>query len=108
MKEKLLKRFGAPVINVELTDVHFEEAERIANLQLELVYSMSEKLFTIKFNKTFWIEQYALAICKEILGRIKIKSINTLTHDNTILDAEMLLNESRIEKEFLNNLILKK
>lgn len=105
-KETIIRKIklllGAPSIAVELKYEQFEEAYETALEDYDLFSnSAPEKNFTSKL-KEIWIKKYTLAVCKEMLGRVreKIAMVNA-PGCSTTLDYKELLKESKEEKKFL-------
>jgi hypothetical protein len=106
MEEKLKKEIkltlGAPLREIELIDEHYEVALSDAN-ESYMLYNPGKK----DVPKDIWIKKYALANCKEILGRIRGKFGGVVgPEDNQrIMDHKSLISESKNEKHELISLI---
>jgi len=104
--EQLKLRLGTPTVSIELSDEQFEEAIRTAKEEFEFIVSIfSEEEYKKKLKiKSTWVKRYALAICKEMLGRVRGKfnpPISLPGAERVPLDAKELLKESEYEKNFL-------
>lgn len=96
------KRLGYPIVDIELTDVHFyaafEEAVNLYNSFKRHEFSYS----WIDDGGKDWIRRCFLALCKETLGAIRMKYRTIPVPGGEVrLDGEELKCEARIEKELL-------
>jgi len=100
---RIKKRLGAPILIIELTDEHYQEAVDTAEESFAMFSQASLKTPTqLEKIRDTWIFQYSLAICKEMLGRIRGKFEKAKTPDGDLaLDFKALLKESENEKNFL-------
>lgn len=104
--DKIIKeikmRLGAPTVLVELTDEQIQEAIRTAKEEFKFITS-SVIVTPRPGTQNIWIKRYALAICKEMLGRVreKIDYLSTPMGNKIELDAKALLKESADEKNLL-------
>jgi hypothetical protein len=107
LKASIKAKLGAPLRQIELEDIHFNEAYDDA---LETFYLFTNggepEDITVDF-KIIWIKKYALANCKEYLGRIRGKfgGIVGETDNERIMDHQSLIAESLDEKATLTNLL---
>ena len=102
LKKQLKFRLGAPTVNVELTDEQIDEAVKVAKDEFTLVHAQHS---VSPLQKSIWQERFALAVCKEMLGRVrgkfgKVDAPGVLTDT----DAKELLKEAKNEKKLLYNL----
>jgi len=94
-------RLGAPTIAIELIDEQIKEAIRIA--KEEFTFITSSVGITPRLGvKNIWIKRYTLAVCKEMLGRIRGKFEKIpMSENGNEMDAKALLKESTDEKNLL-------
>jgi len=104
---------GYPIIDVELTDVHFytcfEDAINEYNEQINLNITIFSNnpiqiipFKDINFVGKRWIYKYFLANCKEILGIIRRKyQTIPVSFAEITLDGKELIREASAEKERL-------
>lgn len=105
MKVETIKRvkriLGEPVLGIELDENQYEEAFKIAEEDYGFYSLILKKDF--KDIKEIWIKKYTLAVCKEILGRIRGKYSGKISipGDELTLSYKELLQESKDEKDSL-------
>lgn len=110
--EDIRTRLGYPSITVELSDKQIEAAIDIATEDFKIFMATvpEEKYKNIPSIKNIWKKRYALAVCKEILGRVRGKFDPPVTipgKEKVSIDAKELLAESFEEKNFLFSLFSK-
>jgi len=95
---------GGPVIDIELSDEQINEAIVVAKEDFEFfssILSEDDRKLNLKIQNT-WIKRYTLAICKEMLGRIRGKlSEIPIPGGGVHLDGNILCREAKMEKNFL-------
>lgn len=94
--ERSLKKGAAPILHVH--------APNQANTILVLIVAIVKRpLHQVPFGHEDWIQRYALAFCKEILGRVRGKWQNVVAPaGGQGLDAQTLLSEAQQEFQILD------
>ena len=112
--EKIIKTIktllGEPVTAVELTDEQIEESYKNAEKSFFLFKTkvITMGLDEAKKFKEYWIEEYTIQNCKEILGIIRGKfkgNLNIPIEGNVQLEYVYFLNDSNEKKQRLIKLI---
>jgi hypothetical protein len=91
-----LKEHAKPVLWVH--------APNQANTILALIVAVVKRqLNQVPYTHEDWVQRYALAFCKEILGRVRGKYLNIPSPSGGQgLDSQTLLSEAREEFQLLN------
>lgn len=100
VKNNIRIMFGYPLRQVELVDDQISVAHSNATSTFELYSTLNEKK-EFEAVKNIWIEKYTLAICKEILGRVRGKfdgKIGSSEESPLFMDYKSLLTEAEKEK----------
>ena len=97
-------QLGFPLISVVLTDEQITESILIAKKEFEFnTLNLTKKQYkkALKIKK-IWVRKYALALCKEMLGRVREKfSHVTIAGERFKPNFKYLLHESEVEKHIL-------
>jgi hypothetical protein len=109
--ERVKRKLGAPVRNVELTDEQMTSLLKDAQETFYLYANMAGMSETEQdIIEDAWIKKFFYALCKETLGRIRGKfdgAINVPGINDLKLDYQSLLEEAGKEKYFLKYAIFK-
>ena len=109
LKLSISYKLGGPLRQIELMDMHYEEAYKDA----QETFFLYQSLYNLEVDedsdlKEIWIKKYTLANCKEYLGRIRGKFGGVVGEGGTtIMDYKTLLGESSEERAELKYLISK-
>lgn len=103
LKLSIKTRLGAPIRQIELEDIHYDEAYQDARETLYLHESIGNVTFQSDDLRKIWIKKYTVANCKEYLGRIRGKfgGVVGAPDNQKIMDNESLIAESIDEKDTL-------
>jgi hypothetical protein len=94
IKKNIKSMLGAPIHQIDLSDEHYNIAFIDALDSYELYNPKSKPV-----PKKIWVYKFALANCKEILGRIG--KVGDSGYEKTTIDYKSLLSESKKEKNKL-------
>lgn len=105
--QRTLLLLGHPTVKVELTEEHMQNAMTMAASAFSL-HTFGESNMRTSRIKDNWIEQYAVALMKETLSRIrgKFSEVPVPGGGHIATDAERLLNEATSEKYELKDLLM--
>lgn len=103
LKLSIKTRLGAPIRQIELEDVHYDEAYQDARETLFLHENLGYVTVQDEELRNIWIKKYTVANCKEYLGRIRGKfgGVVGAPENQKIMDNESLIAESIDEKDTL-------
>lgn len=96
---------GCPIVGMQLCEEQIQEAFNTAQedfIFFTSILSENEKSEKLAIKKN-WVKKYTLAICKEILGRVRGQYQEATSGTS---EADRLLKESMDEKNFLIRMCL--
>lgn len=107
MKISINARLGSPIRQIELEQIHYDEAYQDAKDTLFLHEKVSNLTIHNEEFRQIWIKKYTIANCKEYLGRIRGKFGGIVGEGDTLrtMDHESLIAESLDEKSSLTYLL---
>lgn len=108
LKKSIGYKLGAPLRQIELMDMHYDEAYKDAQETFFLYQSLNGIEVDEDCDvKDVWIKKYTIANCKEYLGRIRGKFGGVVGEPDKerVMDFQALLDESYNERSELKRLL---